>query len=508
VPAVSTAAYPVLERAPRVTVTSRLPRWWPLAVLMALAAALRLSTLDLQSFWFDEAFTPVHVFHSSLWATLRMIPRTENTPPLWYVLTWADSRVLGTGEVALRLPSALAGIATVPVAWAIGRELVGPPGRRAAIVCAALVAVNPLFVWYSQEARAYGLFVLMAALAMLCFLRALREPSRRRMWAFAVAGSLALLTHYFAVFLLIPMVLWLVYDRRARRAALPAIAALAVVGAALVPLILTQSAHSNTQWIGEWPLSERLQAIVQYYLLGNSGVALGHRVELLVALPIIAGLALGAWRMLARPRSLRAALLPLAIAGCGVLIPIVLVAFGADYLAPRNLVAAMLPLTALIAVVVVWPGTGRVGIALAAAIALAFLAISIDVNLSASLQRENWRGLASDLKGGSRERAITTVEFGSAPLKYYLPGLRTLPAGSSVVVSEIDETGHEPVRPSAALPPAPGFRLEARVKVDELVAYRFVSPVARRVSEATLAGHEVTFAHADALVPAGTPVSP
>jgi hypothetical protein len=201
-------------------------------------------------------------------------------------------------------------------------------------------------------------------------------------------------------------------------------------------------------------------------------------------------------------------LIALAIAACGVLIPIVLVAFGADYLAPRNLVAAMVPVTALIAVVVVWPGTGRAGIALAAAIALAFLAISIDVNLSASLQRENWRGLAADLPRSSRERAITTVEFGSAPLKYYLPGLRSLPVGSSVVVDEIVETGHEPVRPSAALAPAPGFHLQARVRLDELVAYRFVSPVARRVSEATLAGHEVTFAHAEALVPAGMPISP
>jgi mannosyltransferase len=504
----STATYPVLERAPGLGTASRLPRWWPLAALTLVAAVLRLATLDLQSFWFDEAFTPVHVLHPSLWATLRMIPRTENTPPLWYVLAWADSRVLGTGEVALRLPSALAGIATVPVAWAIGRELGGPPARRAAIVCAALVAVNPLLVWYSQEARAYGLFVLTGALAMLCFLRALREPTPRRLAAFALTGSLALLTHYFAVFLLIPMVLWLVGNRRMRRAALPAIAALAVVGAALVPLILTQSAHGNTQWIGEWPLSARLQAIPQYYLTGYTGAALGHGIELLVALPILAGLALGMRRTLARPRFLHPAALPLAIAGCGVLIPIVLVGFGADYLAPRNLVGAMIPVTALIAVVVVWPGTGRAGIVLATAIALAFLAISIDVNLSPSLQRENWRGLAADLKGGSRERAITTVEFGSAPLRYYLPGLRSLPAGSSVVVDEIEETGHEPVRPSAAQPPAPGFHLQARVRVDGLVAYRFVSPVARRVSEATLAGHEVTFAHAEALVPAGTPVSP
>src|ERR1700693_656821 len=167
----------------------------------------------------------------------------------------------------------------------------------------------------------------MPALAMLCFLRALREPTRRRMWAFAAAGSLALLTHYFAVFLLIGMVLWLAYDRRTRRAALPAIGVLAVVGAALLPLISAQGGH-GTQWIGEWPLSERLQAIPQYYLTGYSGAPLGHAVALLVALPILAGLGLGGWRVL-EPREERGALIALALAVCGVLLPIVLIAFGA-----------------------------------------------------------------------------------------------------------------------------------------------------------------------------------
>ncbi len=496
---------------------SRLPPWWPLAALTLMAAALRLSTLDLQSFWYDEAFTPVHVLHASLWATLRSVAHTENTPPLWYVLAWADSRVLGTGEVALRLPSALAGIASVPVAWAIGAELECPPTRRAGAVCAALVAVNPLFVWYSQEARAYGLFVLMGALAMLCFLRARREPTPRRMAAFAATGALALLTHYFAVFLLIPMALWLICDRRARRTALPAIGVLALVGAALIPLISAQGGH-GTQWIGEWALSERLQAIPQYYLTGYSGLPLGHGIELLVALPILAGLALGLWRMSdpqpashrRRPRGDAArlsVLIPLSIAACGVLIPIAMVAFGADYLAPRNLVAAMIPVTAAIAVLTVWPGSGRAGVALAAAIALAFLAISLDVDLSPRLQRGNWRDVARALRGAPRERAITTVELGSAALEYFLPGLHNLRAGSSVLVREIDETGYLPLRASAGEPPAPGFRLLARLDVDGLIVYRFVSPVARLVGEATLRSHVITLASPDVLVPAGSQVS-
>jgi len=477
------------------------PAWWPLAALTILAAALRLSTLDLQSFWYDEAFTPVHVLHPSLWATLRSVVHTENTPPLWYVIAWADSRAFGTGEIALRWPSALAGIATVPVAWAIGRELSGR--RTTAIAAAAFVAVNPLFAWYSQEARAYALFVLLAAVAMLCFLRALRAPTPGRMAMFALSSSLALLSHYFAVFLLVPMVVWLAWDRTRRRAALPAIGVLALVGVALAPLISAQGGH-GTQWIGEWALSKRLQAIPQYYLTGYSGEPLGHGIELLVALPILAGLGFGLWRVL-EPREERGALIALAVAVSGVLLPIVLVAFGADYLAPRNLVAAMIPVTCVIAVVVTARRTGRAGAALAALIVVAFLAISIDVDLSPRLQRGDWRGVAKVLRGtGNNDRVITTVELGAAPLEYYLPPLHNLALGASVTVNEIDETGYFPLRASASSPPAPGFRLLSRRNVNGLIVYRFVSAIPRTVSETTLRRHVITLAHPEVLVATGT----
>jgi uncharacterized membrane protein len=269
--------------------------------LTLLAAVLRFSTLDLQSFWYDEAFTPVHVLHPSLAATLHAVVHDENTPPLWYVLIWAWSRVFGTGMVALRFPSALAGLATVPVAWEIGRELAArvSSSRRAAIVTAGLVAVNPLFVWYSQEARAYALFVLLAALAMLCFLRAEREPSPRRLAAFALVASLALLSHYFAVFLLIPMALLLARDRASWRITLPALGALGIVGVALLPLIAAQGGH-GTQWIAAWALASRLEAIPQYYLTGYSGAPLGHTIELAVALAILVGVGFGLWRTLER----------------------------------------------------------------------------------------------------------------------------------------------------------------------------------------------------------------
>ncbi|HTQ68943.1 MAG TPA: glycosyltransferase family 39 protein, partial [Solirubrobacteraceae bacterium] len=160
----SAAAQPLARAGGRRAAAAELARWWPLAALTLLAAVLRLSTLDQQSFWYDEAFTVVRDLHPSLGSTLHSVVHTENNPPLWYLIAWADSRVLGTGVIALRLPSALCGIALVPVAWGLGSELAG---RRTATLLAAIVAVNPLYVWYAQEARPYGLYVFTAGLAIL-----------------------------------------------------------------------------------------------------------------------------------------------------------------------------------------------------------------------------------------------------------------------------------------------------------------------------------------------------
>jgi mannosyltransferase len=481
---------------------SALSAWGPLAAITVLAAVLRLGTLGSQSFWYDEAFTPVHVLRASLGATLHNVVHTENTPPLWYVLEWAVSRVFGTGVVALRLLSALAGIATVPVAWAIGREFQGPPTRRAAIVTAALVASSPLLVWYSQEARAYGLLVLTASLALLCFVRALREPSTPRLGAFALTASLALLTHYFAVFLLIPMILWLIWSAKLLRV-MCAVALPVLVGMALIPLILAQGGH-GTQWIGEWALSSRLEAIPQYYLTGYTGAALGHGVELLVLVVILAGFGYGLWSTLT-PREERGALIALTVAGAGVLIPVVLTMLGADYLAPRNLVAAMVPVSALLAIVIAARRTGRVGMGLATLLVLALLALTIDVNLSPRLQRGDWAGVATALRAAQPDHVITTVELGAAPLEYYLPHLRNLARGSSVTVTEVDETGYAPLRKSAGHPPAPGFRLSERRNIHGLIVYRFTSSAPVTISEEVLREHVIAIAqHPEVLVPASS----
>ena len=451
-------------------------RWWPLLALLAVAAALRLSTLSLQSLWYDEAYTPVHVLHASLAETLRAWLHDENTPPLWYVLIWAVTRLFGVGVIALRLPSALAGIALVGVGWMIGAEL---GTRRTAAALAALLAVNPLFVWYSQEARAYELYALVAALSLLLFLRALRFPTPRTLAGWALCSVLALLAHYFAYFLVVPEAIVLLFALRAARPATAAVGAVGVGGAALVALVLAQGGH-GTQWIGEWALSSRVVQIAGYYLLGYNGVVLGHTLLLVSALPIAGALALLA--LLARRGELAAGERR-AIALCGglgtfaIVLPLALALAGADYLAPRNLIADYVPLSAALAALLTARRAGRAGAWLLSAALVIGLAAVIATDFDHRLQRGDWSALARTLRAGGADRAIVTVEDGAAPLEYYLPslGLRYLSADRAVSVREVDLVGYVPLRAGAAVAPTRAFVSVGRSDAHGLLVYRFRS---------------------------------
>src|SRR4051794_32331276 len=153
-----------------------------LAGITLAGALLRFATLDVQSYWLDEVAT-VNILRHSFGGMLSAVSAGESTPPLYYVLAWLWSKAFGTGEVGLRSLSALLGTATIPLAFVLGRELIE---RRTGLVAAALVAFNPLLVWYSQEARSYALMVLLTGLTLLALVRVVRDPSPRRLAAWAL----------------------------------------------------------------------------------------------------------------------------------------------------------------------------------------------------------------------------------------------------------------------------------------------------------------------------------
>src|SRR5271165_3481594 len=107
---------------------------------------------------------------------------------------------LGISEAWLRLPSALFGIAAIPLLYFVARKFIGV---EPALAAAALLAFSPTHVYYSQEARGYTLAILMVLLSTYFFVRAV-ESCGRRDWALWMWTSiLAFYCHDFTALVLV-----------------------------------------------------------------------------------------------------------------------------------------------------------------------------------------------------------------------------------------------------------------------------------------------------------------
>jgi len=420
----------VRESAEPISSTSRAATpWLALGAIVVLSAVLRFATLRTQSIWFDEAAT-WDLVRRPFDEMLRQIPDGESNPPLFYLLEWIWTRVLGDGELGLRSLSALAGVLTVPVAYAIGRRAAT---ARAGLGAGALVAVNPLLVWFSQEARSYALATLLSAVALLAFVHSLEDRRGRVLAGWALAAALALATHYFTAFVLAPQAAWLLWRHPHRRGALAAISAVALAGLALLPLLIAQS--GNPYDIAGTSLALRLVQVPKQFLLGYRG-PLALPFGLLGAL-LVAG---GAWLLVRRtPRPTRdRALLLVAIGAVGVALPLLAALGGADYLNTRNLLPALIPLLAALGVAYGASAPPRAGLTLLAGLCAISLAIVIAVASDAQYQRQDWRGLAHALGTSDGARALViTPANGELALHYYRPALRTMDSAGARV-REVD----------------------------------------------------------------------
>ena len=440
--------------------------------LIVLAAALRLWRIGHQSYWLDEVFT-VDLVTEDLWGMLTGVRETESTPHLYYVLAWLWAKVAGDGEAALRTLSALFGIATVPVTYLAARELFKP---GAALIAAALVAVNPWFVWYSQEARAYALLTLVATAALLFFLRALRTQSRRDLGLWALFSALAVLTHYFAAFLVGAEALWLLWTLRARAA--PATAALFATGLAVAPLAISQRGEGHTAFIEDIALKTRIVDLPKRFVTGELGTPT-PLIGPLAGLLVVLGLAYALW---AAPGSAKGRALA-ALAAVSVAVPIALDLAGVDLLLPRNAIAAYIPLAIVL-------GFGfaasRTGVAAGVLLAAIMLAVTIQISLNADLQRDDWRAVAAELRDGppGPVGVVITSDAQVAPLEHYLPDLRPYPpAGIDLVEVDAVEATRDrrgvsvriARRPSPGPAPLAPQQVEAMKLDDEPASLRLYS---------------------------------
>ena len=452
-----------------------------LSVLVVVGAVLRFATIDTQSYWADEA-TTVHEISGSLGQLLHQVRVNESTPPFYYLVAWLWGKVFGTGEVGLRSLSAIAGTAVIPITYLCGRELVS---KRAGLVAAALAAVSPFMIWYSQEARAYILLAALCGASFLFCARAFRTSARRDIVWWSVFSILAVLTHFFAGFLVAPEALLLLYRNRGR-VTLIAVGAVAVVHVAMLVLAVSDTTHSLLGWIKGFPLSVRIQQIPVDLglrtLYESSLVTRG-----LLAAAILAAVCAVLITFAGGRRERRGAAFAAGIAACVVLAPILLALLGRDYVVPRNLTPAWIPLAIVLAAACTVPRARVAGAGLAVVVVGGFLWGEIRISENALYQRPNWRGVAQALGSTRSPRAIVAYDggFAAQPLWVFMRGIPWQGSLDDVVtVPEVDVVGNSWQAPPSHLPP--GTRLLSEKTVDGFRVARFAVQPAWRLSLAAI----------------------
>jgi uncharacterized membrane protein len=178
-----------------------------------LAAVLRLINLGRRPLWYDEAFAVLYAekpLATMLYGTVTKVEgaAADVHPLFFYSTLHAWMLVIGQSPIAVRALSVLLGTATVMMAYLLGRRLFD---RRVGLATAAIVAVAPFHVYYSQEVRMYALLGFAALTMTYFFLRAWAEGGWGNWFAFGLFGALTLYAHNLGVMFLAGLDLWVLW---------------------------------------------------------------------------------------------------------------------------------------------------------------------------------------------------------------------------------------------------------------------------------------------------------
>ena len=251
---------------------------WTLAGILCVAFFSRLWGLGASGFWLDEAIQATAAARPSVGLSLAVVP--SNKPPLFFLVEFLVAR-FSLAEWALRFPSLLAGTATVWVMWRLARAAFG--NARAALLAAVFLAVSPLHILLSQEARAYALALLFSLLGICALFEQMNSPRIGRVFWIGLWHALACWTLYFGLGLAIQEILWgagavlvglifrkSIWSPQLRKGGALFLAGMGLALILMTPLLLIQPGPKSDHWGFNYHFPGLSWALVAQILSWNS----------------------------------------------------------------------------------------------------------------------------------------------------------------------------------------------------------------------------------------------
>jgi hypothetical protein len=405
--------------------------------LIVLALALRAWRLQGQSLSSDEI---VEASVARL-APAQIISYRDGFPPLYHLLLAGWTRISPLPESG-RWLSVIAGVATVYLVYRWTRQEVS---ELAGVFAGGLAALSPLLIYFSQELRAYSLYICLATASLMFFFEAVRTNSRRSWTAFVVASALSMYTHYYAALTAGLLGLLLIYYRprwHDLKRGLTSFVALACCSMPVLLLLPGDVEYQIDGFAAKAPqiatLGHTGYALFAGFSLGPSMGELHHfglREAAQMAAPWVAIFAPAAlWLMVCgwqelRKRSTGGGIIFLAIASA----PAIAAAGALADVGPKVRywcwIAAPLLLWLGAGTARNWNGRGQwlTRCAFAALAGVSLIAIS-NRNENARYANEDIRGVCDYLEQASDKSAPVFVvsDYMAPPVRYYLNGADTL----------------------------------------------------------------------------------
>jgi uncharacterized membrane protein len=411
-----------------------------LAGLILAGLVLRLAVP--RGIWLDEAIS-IHQARLSLHDLFRNLYYGDRQPPLHHLALWLTIRAFGHGELAVRLPSLIAGTLVIPVLYELGRELYD---RRTGLVAAAFAAASPLLIWYSQEVRMYEFVALFGLLALLTQLRAIRNGTMLNWAAYILATAALLWSHYFGLLLIATQQLIfigvLVHRRRNNQPLKPLALGFAysaaVLAMQLVPLIVfAHHQYQSTSGAAGSP-SGTYDLLSFYSVLANMAWSLwGYQPDtttvLLAAMwPLFL---LGSLALLGRGGSRQTMILAVAAIALVALL-IVVSTFDRSLFEVRNfLLLVPLVLLLIARLITGWIRKPRARLLVAGVVVATLLVGLADQQFNKANPRLfDFRGAIQDIKADAGPNSLVLLEPPDMRyvLEYYAPALRSQPLSQAV----------------------------------------------------------------------------
>lgn len=169
-----------------------------LYLIIILGFILRIISLD-QSLWLDEAINVLATQKFSFLGMVTEYAKADFHPPLFFAILWIWTKIFGIGEVFVRIPSVIFGTLTIYLVYLLGQKI---HSKTLGLISALLLAINPLHIYYSQEARMYALATLAVVLNFLLLIK-LQKEERVKLF-FLIISNLFVLSSDYVAYLIFP----------------------------------------------------------------------------------------------------------------------------------------------------------------------------------------------------------------------------------------------------------------------------------------------------------------